>query len=280
MDKTERAAILAAAAAYFRKRERETAEALLAAEGLTLHATKSAARAAHERTASAVAEATAVHHAAEHVRQAIPHVVADLTAALSRGAVLARARARVVAGATSTRPLLTETAAAHTFAEVTATSVASQWAGRALAGIRADEPARGLREAREALEGAVERASTTETAIAFNEELEQLYTAAEGSSPYTTDLPSPPRPPELPPGPPGAPPGDEETFVVWSAMLDVRTCPECAALHGTVRRASEGFEGGPPPLHPRCRCVPVYLRLPAGVTPEELEAAFEEQRAA
>lgn len=42
--------------------------------------------------------------------------------------------------------------------------------------------------------------------------------------------------------------------LVWVALLDKHTCPECEALDGTEALASEGFKI-PPPLHPRCRCI-------------------------
>lgn len=42
---------------------------------------------------------------------------------------------------------------------------------------------------------------------------------------------------------------------VWRAVLDERTCPECASRHGREGQ----WDADPPPLHPSCRCdiVPV-----------------------
>lgn len=41
----------------------------------------------------------------------------------------------------------------------------------------------------------------------------------------------------------------------WNAVLDPRTCPVCRPLHRRLEAAPDDFPQGPPPLHPRCRCV-------------------------
>lgn len=41
----------------------------------------------------------------------------------------------------------------------------------------------------------------------------------------------------------------------WNAVLDPRTCPVCRPLDGRVENSPQDFPQGPPPLHPRCRCV-------------------------
>ena len=41
----------------------------------------------------------------------------------------------------------------------------------------------------------------------------------------------------------------------WNAVLDPRTCPVCRPLHRRIENDPEDFPQGPPPLHPRCRCV-------------------------
>lgn len=51
-------------------------------------------------------------------------------------------------------------------------------------------------------------------------------------------------------------------FVVWYATKDERTCPVCAARHGSIYKLGEAKA----PCHPRCRC-----RL-AAVTPEAIAA--------
>lgn len=46
----------------------------------------------------------------------------------------------------------------------------------------------------------------------------------------------------------------------WNAILDPRTCPICRPLHNTVAATPFSFPLGPPPLHPRCRCVLIPIR--------------------
>ncbi|HEY2510140.1 MAG TPA: phage minor head protein [Polyangiaceae bacterium] len=46
---------------------------------------------------------------------------------------------------------------------------------------------------------------------------------------------------------------------VWSAVLDAKTCPYCARMDRTVVDARDPFPDGDPPVHPFCRCVPVFL---------------------
>lgn len=45
----------------------------------------------------------------------------------------------------------------------------------------------------------------------------------------------------------------------WSAILDRRTCPTCAALDGEYRRPGRSFKSGMSPgnVHPMCRCFEV-----------------------
>ena len=42
---------------------------------------------------------------------------------------------------------------------------------------------------------------------------------------------------------------------IWNAILDPRTCPVCYPLDGVTAPTPLDFPQGPPPLHPRCRCV-------------------------
>lgn len=41
----------------------------------------------------------------------------------------------------------------------------------------------------------------------------------------------------------------------WNAVLDPKTCPVCRPLDGRIENSPGDFPQGPPPLHPRCRCV-------------------------
>ena len=59
----------------------------------------------------------------------------------------------------------------------------------------------------------------------------------------------------------------EGIFDVWSAVLDRKTCPACAAMDGHMVPAGKGWPGaGRPPMHPRCRCVPMALFVPEAVS--------------
>lgn len=41
----------------------------------------------------------------------------------------------------------------------------------------------------------------------------------------------------------------------WNAVLDPKTCPVCRPLEGRIEQSPSDYPQGPPPLHPRCRCV-------------------------
>jgi hypothetical protein len=45
----------------------------------------------------------------------------------------------------------------------------------------------------------------------------------------------------------------------WNAVLDPKTCPICRPLHNTIAADYTQFPSGPPPLHPRCRCIIIPL---------------------
>lgn len=259
MTPAEKAAALAAALAAFRKREKATAKALLSAEAATLRATQAAALEVHQQTAARVLEDDAGEaRVGAHVRTATPLMVAAVAAALSAGARGARAKARAHAGAPAApAPLLEDV---DTFAQLTASSIASGWAARAASTVRLEggTPRAAMRAAREGLETSVARAAATETALAFNHELAREYS---GGGAYR-EAPEPAPEPVL------------EPWVVWSAVLDGRTCDTCAGLDGTAVRAGALFPYGAPPLHPFCRCVPVYLTVARGVSARELKATL------
>lgn len=52
----------------------------------------------------------------------------------------------------------------------------------------------------------------------------------------------------------------------WQAVLDPRTCPVCRQLDGTTSETLAGFQYGPPPQHPNCRCIALpRFAVPAAV---------------
>jgi hypothetical protein len=265
----ERATATAAAVILFHKREKATVRALLAAETETLHRTRAAAMAAQAHLAAAVLEDDErPDRVAQRVQSVVPVLVAGLAAALVVGAREAKERARKVSGVPGAEllrvsPLLS--APEQTFAEVTAASAANGWAASAVGELRMAEatPGAALRLARKKLAKSLERISATETALAFNRELRDLQ---QGKGAY-----------RAPPEEPGGNVVDlhpVERWVVWSAVVDGRTCRECYALHGTAVLARASFPLGDPPLHPFCRCVPVFLILPRGIDSQEFAAAL------
>lgn len=52
----------------------------------------------------------------------------------------------------------------------------------------------------------------------------------------------------------------------WQAVLDPRTCPICRELDGSTAETLDGFQFGPPPQHPNCRCIALpRFAVPAAV---------------
>lgn len=43
----------------------------------------------------------------------------------------------------------------------------------------------------------------------------------------------------------------------WQAILDPATCAVCRGLDGSTSETLTGFQYGPPPQHPNCRCIAV-----------------------
>ncbi len=121
-----------------------------------------------------------------------------------------------------------------------ADSLAAQW--RAQANARVMQALKMERDAARAIEQSwasmpyrIGRTAATETASAFNDELHRgLIDVAESV-------------PEL-----------KSAFAsgglvrIWSSLLDMRVCPECAARDGKIIRGNDV-----PPLHPLCRCISV-----------------------
>lgn len=49
----------------------------------------------------------------------------------------------------------------------------------------------------------------------------------------------------------------------WSAVMDLRTCPECADLNGGIRPIGFSWPHGFPPVHVNCRCALLLAIVPA-----------------
>lgn len=59
----------------------------------------------------------------------------------------------------------------------------------------------------------------------------------------------------------------EAMMQIWSAILDRKTCPTCWALDGSMVPIGKDWPGaGKPPLHPRCRCIPIALFVPEALS--------------
>jgi hypothetical protein len=102
------------------------------------------------------------------------------------------------------------------------------------------------------LEPRIDRHAATQAASAYADERQSYWdNLAEMLAPAGNDSGDEP-PPES---------GEQESigpalFHVWSAVLDRRTCEDCASLDGTTIPIDEEFEAGAEtPLHPDCRCV-------------------------
>jgi len=55
-------------------------------------------------------------------------------------------------------------------------------------------------------------------------------------------------------------------FDVWSAILDRSTCPGCMRLDGEMVPVGQAFTAAfRPPLHLRCRCLPVTIFVPSAM---------------
>lgn len=265
MTDAERTAALAAAVVLLRKREKATARVLLAAELVTRTAARKAVAHALGQASLDVLEEESPARTVSRLHAATPLLIAALAGAFVLGSHKAQAKAREHAKATpkARHPLIGTDL--ETYAQVTATSIASSWTSRMTSALRlgGKDVGAALRAARKPLDASVDRAAATETALAFNGELLELH-----RDPYRSPAPAANDAPEAAP---------DEDWIVWSAILDAKTCADCRYLDGTAIRADEAFPLGAPPLHPFCRCVPVHLRLPAGLKPKEIEAAIADE---
>lgn len=146
--------------------------------------------------------------------------------------------------------------AAH--AQTSAASLANAWRQRtlhdSLRALRKEQDVVAvLNASAEALDGSVRRTAATENAQAFNdghldasEELVGVLDTPEGVSLLDADL--------------------EGMILVdkWDAVLDSRTCQECAALDGDMTPMGAIFTSGEEPgyIHPWCRCIRTTMAVP------------------
>tara|TARA_B100001123_G_scaffold418658_1_gene522927 strand:+ start:2486 stop:3226 length:741 start_codon:yes stop_codon:yes gene_type:complete len=87
----------------------------------------------------------------------------------------------------------------------------------------------------------VEMTATTETARAFNEQRELAYDALAETA------------------------VGRDTWRLWDATLDRRTCPICDEMHGETVPLGDSFPAGTPGyVHPNCRCVEQMTFYPDG----------------
>ena len=177
-------------------------------------------------------------------RALAPRIQADI--ARNRQAARAAASTRLgaelgAAGVALAAMGPTHAARAHeddALAESAAASLAAQWRTILMASVlraaRKDEDAAtALRKAAPAMDCRVERTAATEIAYAYNDEHARALEEAQQREPGLF--------------------AGIQIVRVWSAVLDRRTCIECADRDGRV------VEGDDPPLHPLCRCVSVAM---------------------
>ena len=123
-------------------------------------------------------------------------------------------------------------------------SLANQWQGIAIASaLSADRRdlsvSVSIRRTEKLMSKRVARTAATEVARAYSDEhLEAANDAAEAEIIVRPDWSR-----------------------VWSAILDMRACQECAAHHGETVLLGESFSGGDEPgdMHPLCRCIDIVV---------------------
>ena len=246
----ERALALALLVDYL-GRERRSARTLLRAEQVALRALRAAVVPVAARAALAVAK----RHVDERdamiaVRRATP----AMRDAVERSVLEARAAARRAGRGGSPAPCRRDAghqeedaAAAHTVAS----SYAAAWGAAAMAGIlarREDDEGSFTRAFSPAPHDyRLRRIAATETARAYNDE----------------------RISEMRTGPPT--PG---TFMVWSAVLDRRTCAYCFDKDGRTVALHESF-GATPPVHVCCRCTIEFVHVPRPERLEDIEIDYD-----
>lgn len=116
-------------------------------------------------------------------------------------------------------------------AEAAADAIKNAWTRAQLALVDSGTKT-AMREANAVLGRKTDLVVTTETGHMVNTEVVRIVDAANGAQGEVED----------------------EWIMVWSAILDERTCEKCEALHGLVVRDEA------PPLHPRCRCMLIPRR--------------------
>jgi len=221
-----------AAAAFVRKAERQIVRRMLLAEKAHVAALDTTLRAATDRVVAAAAIAPDARHARSTIRSASTALQSQATDIIYRHRIEARKAGTEDLGATPAHDI-DDGHRAH----VAALGLAALWAARSMRSLTTAEHAdlslpTALSRIPKGMNGAVARTASTETAQAFNAARIDVLTRLDVA----------------------------DTWMVWSAVLDGRVCPECAALDGMSVRVPKSFPSGPPPLHPQCRCVVVPIR--------------------
>jgi hypothetical protein len=261
----DRAEAAVVAMVMARKHEKAVTRRLLVAERATLRGVRMAARGIIDSVVSSIAGLPDTEHAATAMRTKVRHAIPHLTSAIADAVAVGRSKARDGAFADIEEVVDEEvetpdaTSDDASYAYTVAASLAAWWGGAAIR--KADEALRDERSAAAAVrativafEPRIRRAAATETASAFNGErsaaIEVVAAGLEEGGPYRAAgrlLTAEDEAPQL--------------VKVWSAMLDAKVCPECAAMAGTVVQIGEDFLGGDPPMHPWCRCVPLIMPI-------------------
>lgn len=271
MNDTEKTAAVAAAVLIIRAREKRAAKKLLRAESNMLRdVRKTVATHIDHATAGAVSGDSA----ADGVRRS-RQVAAAMIATLATVITESRRAARE-SGAKDIEPdaVIQEDPTDGARAFSVAAALAAAW--QAIVNVQArnvdDDTSRGtmarlVRQTMPLMEGRMRRVAATESADAFNQGRAQAIEARQVAN-DTTALVRADAPVVIPGGPyrtPGVPsePPTETRLKVWSAILDMKVCPRCAALDGTTIRADASFAYGDPPIHPFCRCVFVLVETDA-----------------
>lgn len=194
-----------------------------------------------KRAAALVAVAAASRLLASDLRGDIVRSRQSARAAAASRLGAELAAAGLVAGILARRAHESRLHEDDALAQSAAGSLSAQWQGLAMAiVIKADREganlATSLKDVTPRTRWRADRTATTEVASAYNDEHARALEEARKQEPALF--------------------AGVQIVRVWSAVLDRRTCPECAARDGQIITGDKE-----PPLHAMCRCISIAMPM-------------------